>query len=241
MSIIRSKNNITTCYTVGYQINKDMRTDNNTDSLEAEYAPNNIAIPGDQIASYWRDWGNDIFDGWGFFYIFNVSSNEYYFPQLLADNFENGVFATETFNAFDRVFTITHGYPVEGIYKFDISVDDPNFQFIFGAYGDMGSDSDTENTNQTYSYSLDGNSYTLYYNRNIETGDSIERFFSYFIPYETSLNNSKTYNDFLAYGDELSLYSVPVRKGITVYFSKKNDVSQWIVNDLYISRRRTKY
>ncbi len=241
MSMIRSKNNITSCYTVGYQVTKDMRTDDNTDSLDAAYAPNNVAIAGGQIASYWHDWGNDIFDGWGFYYIFSTSTNKYYFPQLLPINLKNGTFVTQNFNAFNRIFKITHGYPVEGIYKFDISCNDPSFQFIFGAYGDMGSDDDTENTNQTYSYSLDGNNYTLYYNRNIESGDSIERFFSYFVPYETSLNNTKTYSDFLNNDDELSLYSVPVRKGITVYFSKKNDVNQWVVNDLYIFKNRTPY
>ncbi len=113
---------------------------------------------------------------------------------------------------------------------------------IFGAYGDMGSDSDTENTNLTHSYTLgqDG-TYTLYYNRNVESGDSIERFFSYFVPYELAANTTKTYSDFLTNDDELSLYSVPVRQGITVYFAKKNDVKDWIVNDLYVSKRRDQY
>ena len=240
MPTIRSKNNVTECYTVGYEIDKDM-TSGGCDSLDSAYAPNNIAIESGQTASYWDDWGNDIFDDWGFFYIFNTTTNQYYFPNLTPENLRNGVITTQLFEAFDKTFTIKHGYPVEGIFKFDISCDDPNFEFIFGAYGDMGSDNDTENTNLTQSYSLEGNNYTLYYNRNVESGDSIERFFSYFIPYQTSLNNSKTYNDFLTNDDELSLYSVPVQEGITVYFSKKNDVKDWVINDLYLDRIRDQY
>lgn len=60
MPTIRSKNVVNPCFTVGYTINKDMRTDDETDSLDAAYAPYNVAIPGDQVASYWSDWGNDV-------------------------------------------------------------------------------------------------------------------------------------------------------------------------------------
>ncbi len=238
MSTIRSKDNITDCYTIGYEIYKDMIY-GPCDSLNADYAPNNVAIPSGQLSSFWHDWGNDIFDDWGYFYIFNPATNEYYFPYLIPENLRNGLYITNKYQAFGKTFTIKHGYAVEGIFKFDISCDDPEFQFIFGAYGDMGSDEDSENTNLTQSYNLDGNNYTLYYNRNVESGDSTERFFSYFIPYQLSANNSKTYNDFLSNDDKLSLYSVPVYQGITVYFSKKNDVYQWIINDLYVNRPRT--
>lgn len=236
MTTIRSKDHIESiCAPVGGEIRKDMRVNDNTDSLDADYAPNNVAIPGGQVASWWSDWGNDIFDGWGFFYIFNVATNEYYFPKFYIDNESNGRMITNRFNAFDRTFTIVHGYPVQGIYKFDVSVNDPNFQFIFGAYGDMGSDSSTENTNETQDYSLNGQDFTLYYNRNVEESDEVERFFSYFVPYEPSLNNTKTYSDFLTNDDELSLFSAPVRKGVTVYFSKQNDVKDWIINDLFLA------
>ncbi len=216
-------------YTVGATITKDMNT-TGCDSLPAEYAPNGVAIQSGQTSSYWDDWGGDIFDDWGFFYLFDTASNQYYFPIFNPENLDDGTFTTQTFSAFGRSFTITHGYPAQGIFKFDISCADSN-EFIFGAYGNMGSDGSTINTNFTQSYSLNGSPYTLYYNRNIQSGSLQERFFSYFIPYETSLNTSKTYNDFLD-GDDLSLFTVPVRHGVTVYFSKTNDVKDWVINDL---------
>ena len=46
--------------------------------LGAAYAPMNIEINREALGSYWRDWGNDIFDSWGFFYIFDVTTREYY-------------------------------------------------------------------------------------------------------------------------------------------------------------------
>ncbi len=222
-------------YTVGYPITKDMDTTDEPDELSSDYAPFNVPISGAFETSYWRDWGNDIFDGFGFFYIFDVATQQYYFPILSPENLADGTFTTQNFSAFGRTYTITHGYPAEGIFKFDISCSD-NSEFIFGAYGDMGSDDDTENTNLTQNYTLNGGSFTLYYNRNIESGDSIERLFSYFIPYESQLNNIKTYSDFLTNEDELSLYSVPVRSGLTVYFSKKNDVKDWVINDLTLNQ-----
>ncbi len=218
----------------GELIDKDMYS-TTCASLSSDYAPNNIEITsGSSTAFAWDDWANDIFDDWGYFYLFDPSLNQYHFILLQNNNLPDGVLTTQQFTAFgSRVFTVVHGYPIKGIFKFEISVNDSQ-PFIFGAYGDMGSDSDTENTNLDTSYSLIESSYTLYYNRNVEAGDAIERFFSYFIPFETSVNNTKTYSDYIN-GDELSLYSVPVNKGITVYFSKTNDVNAWIISDLQIT------
>lgn len=219
-------------FTVGYTVTKDMDTQSN-DYLPADYAPYNVEVPSGIVdTSYWDDWGNDIFDDWGNFYIFDVASKKYFFPIFTEINLDDGVFATETFSAFNgRIFTIRHGYPAQGIYKFQISVND-NKEFIFGAYGDMGSDEDGENTNLTESYTFNEIPLTLYYNRNVEIGSSTERLFSYFIPYEVSANTSKTYTEFVWNEDVLGLYSKAVKKGINVYFSKKNDVKDWVINDL---------
>lgn len=225
--------------TVGHTVRKDMRVGGGEESLDEEAAPNNIPIDGNEITcTHWDDWGNDVFDDWGHFYIFDVETNEYFFPLFDDLNLPDGEFATQSFDVLDRTYTITHGWCAQGIYKFDVACSSPDSLFIFGAYGDMGSDDDTINTNLTQEYELDGSLYTLYYNRNIEEGDEIERFFSYFIPYEKELNSSKTYSDFLTNDDQLSLYSVPVRYGITVYFSKKSDVKDWVINDLNIEDKR---
>jgi hypothetical protein len=223
---------------IGHTTRKDMRADY-ADDLSAEYAPGNVAIAGEtHMASYWRDWGNDIFDSWGFFYIFDVESETYFFPVFQTINQDDGVLATETFEAFDRTFQITHGYIARGIYKFDVSAT-TGPAFIFGAYGDMGSDEDTENVNLTHPYTRDGRALTLYYNRNIETGDRIERFFSYFVPYDLDLNTTtKTYQDFHHDEDKLSIFSVPVTTGITVYFSKKADVKKRVIDDLVNGARQ---
>lgn len=218
---------------VGVSATKDMEVGESEETLYAAQAPNNIGVEeGSVVCTFWNDWGHDVYDDWGHFYIFNVSTNQYYFPQLVHLNLPDGDLRTEVMDAFGKVFTIIHGWCAQGIYKFDVSCDDSSFQFIFGAYGDMGSDDETINDN--YTYTLGDTTFTLYYNRNIEEGDLNERLYSYFIPYELELNRSKTYVDSVVSTDELSLYSVPVRKGITVYFAKGNDVREWVINDLQL-------
>ena len=205
-----------------------------------------IAYPGTTApplvtSQYWLDWANDIFDGWGYFYLYNPATDAYYSPILSPVNAADGTITTQTFTAFGRTFTIKHGYPVQGIFKFDISVNDSN-TFQFGAYGDMGSDTGTANTNLTQAYTLNGSNYTLYYNRNIQV--SPEVFYSYVVPYETDKNNTITYTK-LSSGpgihggslEVLSLYTVPVKYGVTVYFGKTNDIKNWVINDLQITAR----
>lgn len=220
---------------VGNVINKDM-SNGGCDSLPASYAPNNIQILSGTNSSYWEDWGNDIFDSWGYFYIFDVATNQYYFPIFNPRNLNDGIITTQNFNAFGRVYTIKHGYPAQGIFKFEITCSD-NSEFIFGAYGNMGSDSNTDNTNLTQEYTISRQNFTLYYNRNVQTGSSIERLFSYFIPSDPSLNNTKTYNDFID-DDDLSLFSVPVKNRLTVYFAKTYDVKDWVINDLMLPKSK---
>lgn len=225
--------------TVGHPVRKDMDL-RSVPGLEADYAPGGVAIEADShTASYWIDWGNDIFDRWGYFYIFDVTTRSYFFPNLQYVNQPDGVLSTEVFEAFERTFTIVHGYPVSGIYKFDVTCNDDS-PFIFGAYGDMGSDGHTVNTDETYAYHRNGETHTLYYNRNLEVFedgevDEIERFFSYFVPHHAA-SDTKTYQRFIYeyddFSDNLSLFSIPVTRGIAVYFSKKNDVREWVVQDL---------
>ena len=238
MSIIKSNGSLgSDGYPVGNEVNKDM-SDESCDQLYPEFAPNNIGISsGSMTGSRWSDWGNDVFDGWGWFYVFNPVTNEYYMPLITPQNEADEVISTQTFNAFGKTFTLKQGYPAQGIFKFDISVNDPNFQFIFGAYGDLGSDGDGTSTNPTYSYTKGSTNLTLFYNKNQEDGDINEILYSYFVPYQVSQNNSQTYNEFLDLDRDsfFSIYSVPVTKGITVYFAKSDDVHEWVVHDLSIS------
>ncbi len=245
-----SKNNITSDgYTIGGTLTKDM------DNLlfDDEFTPTDYPdifpglapiidaniIAGDKLeedrlrASRWNDWGNDVFDGWGFFYLYDVTSQKYYFPLINPQNQSDGVLTKQTFQAFERTFTITHGYCVQGIFKFDITVND-NLPFRFGAYGNMGSDGDQVETDNTYNYTINDKNLTLYYRCDAESGDNNEIVYSYFIPKKISDNNSKPYNVYYNDGDYMSIFSNEVTKGLIVYFAKKNDVKEWVVNDLNI-------
>jgi hypothetical protein len=236
---IKSKNNTTAGgLTVGAAAGKDMASATRPTSSVIIY-PGTTAPPL-VTAQRWADWTGDIFDNWGWFYLYDPATNAYYSPILSPVNAADGTITTQTFTAFSRTFTIKHGYPVQGIFKFDISVAD-SLPFFFGAYGDMGSDTATTNTNLTQSYTLSGTTYTLYYNRNQQTGSATELFYSYVVPYETSLNNSITYNK-LSSGpgihggsqEVLSIYTKSVKYGVTVYFAKTNDVKNWVINDLQV-------
>jgi hypothetical protein len=201
----------------------------------AELIPDNI-VAGDKpdklLANDWYDWGGDIFDGWGYFYIYDVNSSKYYFPVLDPINQDDGIITTQTFNAFGRTFTIKHGYSVQGIFKFDITAND-SLPFRFGAYGNMGSDGNETVDYLTQSYSIGANNLTLYYNKHAQRNSTTEILYTYVIPKRTSENNSQTYN-MIDSGTNMSVVSQEVRNGIIVYFAKTNDVKDWIVNDLTI-------
>jgi hypothetical protein len=246
--VLYSKNNTTNDgFTVGGEIDKDMDDEDYYEEFDPqdyypEFFPNmapftdeNIVAgdkdPGDRgLASFWDDWGDDIFDDWGYFYLYDVASGKYYFPLIDPQNQANGVLTTQTFNAFGRTFTINQGYPVQGIFKFDISVND-SAPFRFGAYGDMGSDGGEVIEYLTYPYTISSTNLTLHYMKHKEDGNNTEILYSYFIPKNLSQNSSTTY-DYNNDGQDDSLISKEVTNGLLVYFSKTNDVKEWVVNDL---------
>ena len=231
-SYVVSNNNTTTGgLTVGASVTKDM--DNSTYLSSNQYIPGNLDL--NSRRNYWSDWGGDIFDAWGFFYIYDVGNSQFLSPLLSTINQADGVISTQTFTINGRIFTIKHGYPVQGIYKFDISVND-NLPFIFGVDGNMGSNGSTSNSNYAYDYTIRSQSLKLYYNYNVQTTIPSEALYSYFIPYEISKNQAvQPYTSYRYSTDSLAIHSVEVLKGITVYFAKTNDVKQWVVNDLKLS------
>jgi hypothetical protein len=88
---------------VGVEVEKDMTnaiytTEFNPATYQSElfsdmadFISDNI-VAGDKvtddrlIASFWDDLGNDVFDDWGFFYIYDVTSERYYFPLIAPQN-----------------------------------------------------------------------------------------------------------------------------------------------------------
>lgn len=212
------------------------------DGRSTSYTTRAINLPGNTdivsvTRSYWQDWGDDIFDSWGFFYLYDPAQNNYRGIVLNESNFNaaDGVISTETFTFNSRVFTIKYGYPVQGIFKFDISVNDNN-TFQFGFDGNLGSNGFTVNNLLAHDYTLDGESFRLHYNNNFQSNLPTERFYTYVIPYEKSLNKlSTTYTRRLYNTDNLALYTVPVRRGVNIYISKQVDTRNWVINDLELN------
>lgn len=230
---ITSQNNITDGgFTIGNSVTKDAKTSVSYTS----YAAN---LPGTSDLSgtrqYWPDWGNDIFDGWGMWYLYDPTQNNYKNIILASPNDLDGVINTQTVSFNGRTFTINYGYPVQGIFKFDIKVDDNITPFQFGFDGNLGSNGTTSNTNLTQSYTLDGESFTLHYNHNIEAGNPPETFYTYVVPYETHLNKSTVpFVKNLYSVENLALYTKEMTKGVTIYVAKGVDVKNWIINDLQL-------
>ena len=256
-TLIYSKNTVVDGgFTVGYVVEKDMdnivNVDDDNNNYTYEFDPNdypeffpdmapfideNIVV-GDKNeedrlnASYWDDLGNDVFDDWGFFYLYDVNSGKYYFPLLDSQNNDDGTFATQIFYVFGRTFTVIHGWSVQGIFKIDISVAD-ELPFRFGGYGNMGSDGDEFTEDLTQNYTIGGQNLTMYYHRDQEDGDDIEQLYTYWIPKKVLENSSQTYYNIYNDGD-MSMLSKNVTTGLIVYFAKSNDVKDWVINDLGI-------
>jgi hypothetical protein len=263
--LIYSKNNVTDGgFTVGNPVEgmineeevfKDMRNRNYTNEFDpneypqffpdmAPFIDENI-LAGDKIeddrliASQWRDLGDDVFDDWGFFYLYDVNSGKYYFPILDSQNNDDGIFATQIFYVFGRIFTVIHGWSVQGIFKIDISVAD-SLPFRFGGYGNMGSDGNYNTSDLTQNYTVGGRNLTMYYHRDKENGDDIEQLYTYWIPKKVSENSAQTYYNVYGINPEgddeefMSMLSKTVTSGLIVYFAKSNDVKDWVINDLAI-------
>jgi len=220
--------------TVGYVVDKDMNS-MDIPTLPGPYSPDGNGVDsGAQVASYWDDWDNDIFDDWGFFYLYDPATTSYKFLVLDTINQADGVFATQTVTAFgNRTFTIVHGYAAQGIYRMEVSCTSDSNPFQFGAYGDMGSDESTINTNVDGTLTVSSTNYSFTYNKNQEEGDLTEIFYAYFIPFEPSEldSNGKTYTDNID-GEYTYFYTNQYTNGLTVYFSKKNDVISFINADV---------
>ena len=192
---------------------------------------------------YWTDWGGDIFDGWGNFYIYDpISGTASYitFP-VGQQNGPDEIVYTDSQTHHGKTFTIKHGWVTVGIFKLDVECEDVTFNFSVGMYGNMGSDSNTLNSDRTYSASW-GN---LNYNYSSQLGTS-EFFFTHFIPKVKSFNDGITNSgsNFTANyftdvngSDNLAQYTGTLNVGATFYFVKGSNNTtganyDWVANDI---------
>ena len=227
-----SKNNLTSA---GLQVGeiplRDMASSNRT--TFASYLPGNNSFGAER--SYWADWGNDIFDGWGFFYLYDPEQGNYRGLVFTDINNEDGYIATETFLFNGRTFTVKHGHAVTGIYKIDVSVNDEK-EFVFGTDGNMGSDTQTNNSNLVQGYSIGEENFILHYNFNNQQNIPTESLYSYVVPYESEKNKTaRSFEKYIYNSDFLAIHSVPVKYGVTFYFAKQNNVKDWVINDLNLT------
>lgn len=228
---ITSKNNLSDGgYTVGTSVNKTTATANKTTL--------SIHAPGPSFTlsrKYWTDWGDDIFDGWGFFYLYDPAYNNYLALNMANMQEADGVISQDQFIFNGKTYTVKYGYPVQGIFKIDVKADNHTDDFVIGFDGNLGSNGSTINSILSQSYTLEGQSFKLYYNYNIQSTVPAEKFYTYFVPREADQNKNVTsYTRILYDIDNLSLYSVPVKSGITVYVAKQTDVKNWVINDLQL-------
>lgn len=230
---LRSENNTTAGeFSVGTVVDKTFTAANK--KTLAAHLPGNTDFQASR--SYWTDWGDDIFDSWGFFYIYDVVANNYRALVLTGMDSADGVQNTQTFSLNGITYTVKFGYPVQGIFKFDITSSDRNREFVFGLDGNLGSNGTTINSNLLQNYTLSGQDFSLHYNYNFQGSLPSENFYTYFVPYERSKNkNTRPFTRYLYGTDNLAIHSVALKKGVTVYISKQNDSRNWIINDLEIA------
>ena len=204
----------------------------------------------------WSDWGNDVFDGWGWWHFWNPTHGvaeiksstvgEYSYNSNFEDDTNVSVTASnwtnwvtegsdgtintvyfvadfnptgQTNSSLRKHVKMDYGYIRQGTYIMHITFADYTWPFRFCMGGNMGSDGNTINGNQSGTYSMYSGSMTLYGNYNQQSGSSSELFSTYFIPRLGSQNAA--INRGLS-GDNLYLWTNEIKAGIDVYYVKGN-------------------
>ena len=228
-----------TMYTI--EPSKDMLTFDTTQNIPSGYNPSSGDLSPTGTRYTWRDWSGDWFDYWGDFYIYNPATNTASYISFSDMNGPDEVVYTETQTHHNKSFTIKHGWVAQGIFKLDVECGNTNFQFSIGAYGNMGSDGNTQNTDIQYSASWG----TLSYNYNSQSNSS-EFFYSHFIPKLKAFNDGITlssgnftsnFRTAVSGNDRLSVWSDTLTVGATMYFVKGSNNSSgamydWVANDI---------
>ena len=189
----------------------------------------------------WSDWGGDIFDGWGSFYLWDgVATN----PTAIAPPAgvsswatemnaaaENGYYTFETTHN-GNTFETTYAWRDSGTIMFQvICTSDRNLNFYVGGGGNMGSDSTTVTNLLSYSASISGvGPRTIQYIENFQSSNTIERFYIHGFPVN-DVGTTWALNYHLTGSDNMFFWT-GAWKGATLYFSKYQDPIAAISGDI---------
>ena len=222
-------------FTVGASNTKDMGAVVNY-SVPAGGNPTGGALTLLGTSYKWSDWGGDIFDNWGYFYVYHNSVG-------VPINMFGGIngsdgsinTSTQTFNGLST--TVKQGYVATGLLKIEVSSTSTS-GFRIGNEGGMGSDSNSSLSLLSHSASWG----TLNYIKSAQTGSSTEIFYVYYIPKLKSDNDAGRKFNYGYHDNRDRLYTytnADLLHGGTYYFSKTNDVKLWVANDIEISTSQT--
>lgn len=193
----------------------------------------------------WSDWGGDIFDGWGYFHVFDQSSQIGAIPMNTS---ETVGYQYEDFQRWlgpsGKYYQMRKAWLTDGICRMMVTCEDPEWQFRVVTGGNMGSDSNTygftsyvSGPTQPSSYSgtlpwiqnhtdINGNATRLWYFRNYQSGSSTEYFTWFHMPMDRRLNTSaSTTPDFWTLstsGDNRWFRTAPLKIGHILWFAKGN-------------------
>ena len=236
-------------------VTKDMGSSSSARAILSGVNPSGGQLTPSGTRYYWDDWGDDFFDGWGEFYIYNPGNSTATYIGFATMNGPDGTVYTETQTHHNKTFTIKHGWSTQGIFKLDVECTDETFQFCIGAYGNLGSDSGTLHADKRHSATWGNLNYVC-----TSESNTREFFYVHFVPKLIDFNSgilmyppsgaNFTANLFTNNGpgvgfpnqiDYLSMYSDPLTVGATMYFVKgANNTTgamyDWVANDIHQQR-----
>jgi len=236
-------------------VTKDMGSSSSARAILNTSNPSGGQLTPSGTRYYWDDWGDDFFDVWGEFYIYDYSSGAASYIGFATLNGPDGTVYTETQTHHSKTFTIKHGWVTQGIFKLDVECIDDTFQFCVGAYGNLGSDSSTLQVDKQHSATWGNLNYLC-----TSEGNANEFFYVHFVPKLIDFNSgilmypptgaNFTANLFTGNGpgvgfpnqiDYLSIYSDAITLGVTMYFVKGANSTtgamyDWVANDIHQQR-----
>lgn len=222
---------------VGISISKDMSSSMGTHSFQ--YHP---VATGNKTGYYFGDWGNDIFDSWGYFHlaVYHNGSYNNFIPIDFSSgrNGADGSFTESEFtdSATGSEWYLKHGFPLQGAWMFHIrckkhptsgsSPNATNFYCIAG--GNMGSDSSTYNRVNYYDKTLSsGQAMRLYIVENADNSSYVtnEKLTIHIMGLKKTQMGASTGGQQWTYkqqmgNDNLYIWSAQTNGGLTWYMFK---------------------